>query len=115
MNKCLKIKKTKFWPVFFRLCFFREKKKRFFPKKNKLVFFGLQPYTRAIKKSELRDVSSVPPGDGLGAKGKATMIHGDTQQAHALPCPIHHVEKRSCHREGHHDGKDPKNEGQRSR
>ena len=39
------------------------------------------------------------------------MIHGDSQQAHALPCPIHHVEKRTCHREGHHDGKDPKNEG----
>ena len=40
------------------------------------------------------------------------MIHGESQQAHALPCPIHHVEKRICHREGHHDGKDPKNEGQ---
>ena len=24
----------------------------------------------------------------------------------------HHVEKRTCHREGHHDGKDLKNEGQ---
>ena len=22
-------------------------------------------------------------------------IHGDSQQAHALPCPIHHVEKRT--------------------
>ena len=40
------------------------------------------------------------------------MIHGESQQAHALPYPIHHVEKRTCHREGHHDGKDPKNEGQ---
>ena len=75
----------------------------------------LEDPTRAIKKSELRDESSFLPGDGLGAKGKATMIHGDSQQAHALPCPIHHVEKRTCHREGHHDGKDPKNEGQRSR
>ena len=61
-----------------------------------------------------RDVSSKPLGDGLGAKGKATMIQGDSQQAHALSCPIHHVEKRTRHREGHHDGKDPKNEGQRS-
>ena len=52
----------------------------------------------------------VPPGDGLGAKGKAVMIHGESQQAHALPCPNHHVEKRTCHSEGHHDGKDPKNE-----
>ena len=60
-------------------------------------------------------MASDPPGDGFGAKGKATMIHGDSQQAHALPCPIHHVEKRTCHREGHHDGKDPKDEGQRSR
>ena len=42
------------------------------------------------------------------------MIHGDSQQAHALPCPNHHVEKRTCHREGHHDGKDPKNEGPRA-
>ena len=32
------------------------------------------------------------------------------QQAHAPSCPIHHVEKRSRHREGHLDGK-----GQRSR
>ena len=40
------------------------------------------------------------------------MIQGDSQQAHALSCPIHHVKKRSRHREGHHDGKDPKNEGQ---
>ena len=40
------------------------------------------------------------------------MIHDESQQAHALPCPNHHVEKRTCHREGHHDGKDPKNEGQ---
>ena len=40
------------------------------------------------------------------------MIHGESQQAHALPCPIHHVEKRTCHREGNHDGKDPKNAGQ---
>ena len=40
------------------------------------------------------------------------VIHGESQQAHALPCPIHHVEKRTCHREGHHDGKDPRNEGQ---
>ena len=37
------------------------------------------------------------------------MIQGDSQQAHAPSCPIHHVEKRSRHREGHHDGKDPKN------
>ena len=36
------------------------------------------------------------------------MIQGDSQQAHAPSCPIHHVEKRSRHREGHHDGKDPK-------
>ena len=62
-----------------------------------------------------RDVSSEPLGDGLGAKGKATMIQGNSQQAHALSCPIHHVEKRTRHREGHYDGKDPKNEGQRSR
>ena len=46
----------------------------------------------------------VPPRDGLGAKGKTVAIHGESQQAHALPCPIHHVEKRTCHREGHHDG-----------
>ena len=63
----------------------------------------------------MRDVSSEPLGDGLGAKGKATMKQGDSQQEHALPCPIHHVEKRTCHREGHHDGKDPKNEGKLSR
>ena len=62
-----------------------------------------------------RDVSSEALGNGLGAKGKATMIQGDSQQAHALSCPIHHVEKRTRHREGHHGGKDPKNEGQRSR
>ena len=48
-------------------------------------------------------------------EGEATMIQGDSQQAHAPSCPIHHVEKRSRHREGHHDGQDPKNEGQRSR
>ena len=75
----------------------------------------LEDPTRAKRKLELRDVSSEPLGDGLDAKGKATMKHGDSQQAHALPCPIHHVEKRTCHREGHHDGKDPKNEGQRNR
>ena len=35
------------------------------------------------------------------------------QQAHAPSCPIHHVEKRRRHREGHLDGKGPKIEGQR--
>ena len=62
------------------------------------------PYT-GDKKWELRDESSFPPGEGLGAKGKATMKHGDAPQAHALPCPIHHVDKGIRHREGlHHLG-----------
>ena len=41
------------------------------------------------------------------------MIEGDPN-AHVPSCPIHHVEKRSRHREGHLDGKGP-TEGQRSR
>ena len=35
------------------------------------------------------------------------MIEGDPN-AHVPSCPIHHVEKRSRHREGHLDGKGPK-------
>ena len=35
-------KKTKFWPVFFRQCFFREKN-RFFPKKTSLFFSSCNP------------------------------------------------------------------------
>ena len=42
------------------------------------------------------------------------MIQGDSEKAHAPSCPIHQVEKRSRHREGHHDGKGPKNEGQQA-
>ena len=42
-----------------------------------------------------------------GCEGEATMIQGDPN-AHAPSCPIHHVEKRSRHREGHLDGKGPK-------
>ena len=41
-----------------------------------------------------------------GCEGEATMIEGDPN-AHVPSCPIHHVEKRSRHREGHLDGKGP--------